>query len=412
MSSFVDTIIVGAGPAGLAAGAHLAAAGRDHVVLERGQVGETWRTQRWDAFRLNTPAWMTGLDGDPDRFGTAGDLVASLERRAAVLPVREGVAVREVRRERGGGYRVVTDEGILGCANVVAASGAQCVPRVPAVAGRVAGRRIEHLHVADYRSAAELPAGGALVVGSGQSGAQIAEDLLASGRRVLVATSRVPRAPRRHRGRDVTAWWRDMGVLDEARDAVDPAARGGTQPLIAGGRTISLQGLARQGAELLGRLVAADGPRLRFAGDPVDHARAGDEAAAARRAQIDAWIAARGIDAPAHVADPAEAPLRRDEVRERAALDLRAAGVSAVIWATGFGGDFGWLRMPIHEPGGGPLHHGVATPSPGLYVLGLPWLVRRVSGAVYGIERDAALVAQAIAGRERRVAAERHAVGA
>jgi putative flavoprotein involved in K+ transport len=400
----IETVVVGGGPAGLAVSSHLADAGREHVVLERERVGETWRTQRWDSFRLNTPGWMTGLP-DADAFGTARDLVVALERRAASLPVREGIAVRAVWRERGGGYLVAAGDEVIRAENVVAASGAQRVPRLPAVADHVTGRGVEHLHVADYRRASDLPDGAVLVVGSGQSGAQIAEDLLAAGRRVLVSTSRVPRTPRRYRGRDVMAWWRDMGVLDDPPSAAGRGSIGSGQPLIAGGRSLSLQRLARSGAELLGRLADADGTQLSFAGDPVDHARFGDEKAAGRRAQIDAWIAANGIDAPAD--EPSalvDAPLRRSEAPVRPAIDLRAEGVGAIVWATGFTGDFGWLRMPIHEPGGGPIHRGVATPSAGLYVLGLPWLTRRVSSAVWGIERDAALVAQAIAARSGAVA--------
>jgi putative flavoprotein involved in K+ transport len=392
-----ETVVVGGGPAGLAVSSRLAAAGREHIVFERGRVGDTWRTQRWDRFRLNTPGWMTGLP-DADGFGTANDLVAALERRAAPLPVREGIAVRAVWRERGGGYLVSAGDRVVRAENVVAASGAQRVPRMPAVASQVSGRGIEHLHVADYRSASGLPPGAVLVVGSGQSGAQIAEDLLASGRRVLLATSHVPRAPRRHRGRDTMAWWRDMGVLDDA----PPSGRAyGAQALIAGDRELSLQGLARRGAILLGRVADADGTRLRLSGDPLEHAAFADAEVASRRTRIDEWIAATGADAaPATPLDLlVDAPLRRAEAPLRPEIDLQDEGVGSVIWATGFGGDFGWLRMPIHEPGRGPIHRGVETPGAGLFVLGLPWLTRRTSGSIWGIERDAELVATAITER-------------
>ena len=409
MSGRVETVVVGAGPSGLAVSERLAGAGRDHVVLERGRVGDTWRTQRWDGFRLNTPGWMTGLPGDPDGFGTARDLVAALERRAAGLPVREGIAVRAVWRERGGGYLVAAGDEVIRAANVVAASGAQRVPRTPAIAASVAAD-VQQLHVAEYRNAAALADGAVLVVGSGQSGAQVAEDLLAAGRRVLVATSKVPRTPRRHRGRDITAWWQDMGILLDPPPADRPPV---TQPLIAGGREISLQSLARSGAELLGRLVEADGLRLRFAGDPCEHAAYADAAAIARRSQIDEWIAGAGVDAaPAASSLQVDAPLRRSEAPLRPEIDLATEGVGAVIWATGFTGDFGWLRMPIHEPAGGPIHRGVTTPSPGLFVLGLPGLTNRMSGAVWGIEHDAALVADAIAERGGRQAAPAVAVAA
>jgi putative flavoprotein involved in K+ transport len=406
----VGTVVVGGGPAGLATSAHLAAAGLDHVVLERGRVGETWRTQRWTSFRLNTPGWMSGL-ADPDRFGTARDLVDALERRAATLPVREGVGVRGVWRRRGGGYLVATDEEVLLAENVVAASGAQRVPRIPRVADDVTAHGVEHLHVADYRDPAALPPGAVLVVGGGQSGVQIAGDLLAAGRRVYVATSPVPRVPRRYRGRDITEWWRELGRLETPSGEVSDAIRHSAQPLVGPVRpatppgdgsdgSLSLQRLARAGAVLLGRLVAASGAHLFFDGDPVEHAARGDAAAARQRAMIDAWIAAAGVAAPAP--EPDDPPLRRGEAPERPVLDLRAEGIGTVLWATGFGGDFGWLRMPILQPSGLPIHRGVATAGPGLFTVGLPWLTMRTSGTLYGIERDAAAVAVHIATRAQR----------
>ena len=399
MTRRYGTIVVGGGPAGLATSAHLAAAGHDHIVLERGRVGDTWRTQRWDSFRLNTPGWMNGLH-DADGFGTAADLVAALEARAAGLPVREGVAVRRVWRQRGDGYLVATDDEVLVADQVVAASGAQRVPYIPPVANSMIGRSVEHLHIADYRSADDLVPGAVLVVGSAQSGGQVADDLLRAGRRVLVATSPVGRVPRRHRGRDIMAWWRDMGRFDAPASSVDEQSRRAAQPLIAGDASLSLQSLARSGAELLGRLASADGARLYFTGEAVEHARTGDEMAARQRALVDAWLAESGRSAPP--AEPDEAPLTYEEAPRRPVVDLRAAGVRTVIWATGFRGDYGWLRMPILDTTGLPLHRGVETMSRGLFVVGVPWQRVRSSGNLYGIERDAEIVASAIAGAERR----------
>src|SRR5688572_30882995 len=225
MSRRIGTVVVGAGPAGLATSERLAAAGHDHVVLERGRIGDTWRTERWDAFRLNTPNWMNGLDDDPHGFGTAADLVARLESRAASLPVEEGVEVGAVWRRRGGGYLVAAGDDVWESDHVVAASGAMRVPYLPSVSDHVTGLGVEHLHSADYRRPADLPDGAVLVVGSGQSGAQIALDLRESGRRVPPATSLVPRGPRRYRGRDIMEWARDFGMLDQPAEEIEEQER-------------------------------------------------------------------------------------------------------------------------------------------------------------------------------------------
>ena len=395
MSERVSTVVVGGGPAGLAASEHLARAGHDHVVLERGRVGDTWRTQRWDGFLLNTPGWMSGLD-DADGFGTAADLVESLEGRAAFLPVQEGVEVGGVWRRRGGGYLVAAGDTVYECEHVVAASGAQRVPYLPSVSDAVTGLDIEHLHVADYRRPGDLPGGAVLVVGAGQSGGQIAMELLRAGRRVLLATSTVPRMPRRYRGRDVMEWGSELGTLLQPADEVAPSLRGLPQLLIAGGESLSLQSLARSGGELLGRLSAADGSRLWFSGDPVEHAAFADAMWAKQRARIDDHIARHGSDAPDGEDDIA--PLTSAEAPGRSWLDLHEEEVTSVIWASGFRGDFGWLKMPILDERGRPLHRGVATHSPGLFTIGVPWQTTRMSAALWGIRHDAELVAQAITG--------------
>jgi putative flavoprotein involved in K+ transport len=234
-------VIVGAGPAGLAASSRLARAGSAHVVLERGRVGSSWRTQRWDSFRLNTPRWANRvpgkfLDGPRDSFVTAGDLVAAFERLAARLPVVEGAEVFSARRSEAR-WRVDTSRGPLLADAVVVASGFQSVPRRPGYASALPSE-IAQLHAADYRRPGEL-GDGVLVVGGGQSGVQIAEDLLDAGKRVYVATSRVGRLPRRYRGRDAYEWLRDNGQLDLPRHEADPATIAATPPQVSGGRTLS-----------------------------------------------------------------------------------------------------------------------------------------------------------------------------
>jgi putative flavoprotein involved in K+ transport len=385
MSHRTDAVVVGAGFAGLAASAALAQRGVDHVVLERDRVGETWRSQRWDSFRLNSVRHMSGLRGDG--FAPASELIAELERRASALPVREGVAVRRVWRRRGGGHLVVTSEGVIETPVVIAASGGHRVPRLPGVASSVSGRGIEHLHTADYRNAAALVDGAVLVVGSGQSGVQIADDLLRSGRRVYLATSRVGRMPRRHRGRDTQEWLADMGFFDAPR----PAEGRERPPQVGGGHSISLQSLARGGAVLLGRLLGADGTRLRLGDELGEHVRYADGFAEMLRSRIDAWIAGRGVDAAPAEPDPTDAPL--GPMSWPRSLDLRAEGITTVIWATGFGGDFGWLTMPILRPDGRPFQRHGVTPAEGIYTVGVPWQSRRGSAVLLGIERDAGDIA-------------------
>ena len=379
---FHDTVVVGAGAAGLAVSRHLTDAGHDHVVLERGEVGESWRSQRWDSFHLNTPLFMNRLPGAPavgrdvPGFLSRAQYVATLADYAESnrLPVRTGVTVLEV--EDAGACRVVrTDRGTIACRELVAASGAQSRPRRPAVALPVAA-----MHSADYRNAAALPEGAVLVVGGAQSGLQIAEDLLEAGRRVLLATSRVGRWPRRYRGRDITVWLDESGYLDATREARAAVGKAPTQAQISGtrgGHTLSLQQLAREGATLLGRFMGFEDGALHFAGDLRENARFADEMSARAKLMVDEHIQRRGIDAPAAEPDPAEAPEPGLPAGD-AALDVRRAGIGAVIWATGFESGEAWL-------GGTPAHR-----------IGVPWLPKRKSGNLHGIREDSALVAEAV----------------
>ena len=405
MFTTVTTAIVGAGPAGIAVSEQLSAVGHDHVVLERGDVGETWRSQRWDGFRLNGPNWMSAIPGPPGAFGSREDIVASLEQRARVLPVQGFTAVEDVRAHRAG-YLVSTSSGTLIARNVVLAGGAQNVPSVPAFA-RGLSASIEQLHAAGYIQPDALPDGRVLVVGSAQSGVQIAEELLEAGREVLLATSHVGRVPRRHRGRELFDWWREMSMLETPRAEAQPHELAGALPQLSGthgGHTVSLQQLAREGVMLLGRLQGVDGARATFADDLAANVALGDFVSARVRSAIDGHIAATGQPAMSQVDDPAEASL--EDLRAPASLDLRAIGVSTVIWATGFRGDFSWLRVPVLDERGLPRQRDGVTPAAGLYVLGLPWMTHRSSGNLWGVRRDAAAIAARILdrGEERRAA--------
>ncbi|MCU0477783.1 MAG: NAD(P)/FAD-dependent oxidoreductase [Chloroflexi bacterium] len=402
----LETIVVGAGQAGLAASWHLARRGMEHVVLEREGIGDTWRTQRWDSFTLNTPAWMNRLPGieadlgPRDGFPSGTAWVAHLEEYAGHfgLPVRTGIEVIALKRIPDGTFAVRTrgeDEPILARA-VIVASGVQREPRIPGLAADLP-REILQLHTAQYRSPGMLPPGAVLVVGAAQSGGQIVEDLLDAGRVVHLATSRVPRVRRRTLGRDTLEWLVPAGFMDLPTERVaDPAERHAPQPLTSGvgrrGHTLSLQWLEARGARLLGRLRAVDGGRLRFDDDLGANIRFGDETSAQATRNIVEGLAAAGLDGglPPLEDDPADVPHPDpDAVHGPTHLDLADAGISTVIWATGFRPSMAWLPAGLLDERGALRHAGGVTAVPGLCALGFPWLRTRGSGIVYGLGRDA-----------------------
>jgi putative flavoprotein involved in K+ transport len=391
----IDAAVVGGGPAGLAASVALADRGIDHVVLERDRVAATWRAQRWDSFRLNTAGWMNSMLGPQprDAYATGQEVVRGLEKFAAGCPVRESVRVARLTHARDG-WALATDDGELRARAVVVATGDQNLPRVPELAHRLPDR-IAQLHTADYRGPGQLPGGAVLVVGSGQSGCQIAEDLLISGgRRVILATSPVGRVPFRHRGRDTLEWLVEAGFMDQRpRDLPDPSVMREPVPVIAPGRGLSLPALARAGATLVGRPVGVDGERVAFDGSLAANVAAGDAFAARVRAVVDELIGRRGLDAPPAEPDEHDVPVDLDPP---AVLDLRTEEVGAVVWCTGFGGDFCWLDPALVGADGEPRHSDGAAPAPGLWYLGLRWLRRRSSGILLGFPGDAAWVAGAV----------------
>jgi putative flavoprotein involved in K+ transport len=411
----IDSVVIGAGQAGLGVSRELVERGIEHVVLEQGRIGETWRSQRWDAFALNSPAWMNRLPGDaaparPDDFPSAPEFAVGLERYAFRhrLPVHESVTVRSLDLGfRGDGLSVATDAGVLHSRSVVVASGGARVPRVPAMAAAMSASFLQ-LHAAGYRSADELPTGPVLVIGGGQSGVQIAEDLLHAGRRVFLATSTVSRLPRRYRGRDAFAWLVDDGFFDERpTEATAP-----TNPQIsgaAGGHTLSYQHLERLGAVLLGGVAGMSGSRVTLRPDLARNLLFADAASAALRSRIDAHIARWGIDAPEPGADPADEPYPgRSIPRPPLELELRRAGVATVIWAVGFDADTGFVPPPVVSGRGEITQRDGATAVPGLFVVGQSWLRSRRSGTIYGVAADAPhvadLVTRRLAAGQRRAA--------
>jgi putative flavoprotein involved in K+ transport len=411
-----DTVVVGAGQAGLGLSLLLQRDGRQNIVFERGRIGESWLSQRWDSFRLNTLNSMNVLPGlpyegpEPDGFWSRDELVGYFQRYVEhfALPVKTGVTVVSVEQcERHGPFIVRTttdgheDEPVLS-RSVVVAAGSQRKPRFPAIRSRLPGN-IAQLHTGDYRNAAALANGAVVVVGSGQSGCQIAEDLLSAGRTVYLCTSKVGRAPRRYRGQDLLKWWADMKVLDATYAGLeDKSMSRAAQPQVSGvgrrGHTVSLQELARLGAVILGRLLDVETDTLVLGDEAAAHVRFADEFSKTIKEGVDAYLAAAGITPPPLEADPADAadpgaesvsPVRR--------LNLRETGVSTVIWATGFTGDFGWLHLPVLDDEGRPIHQWGVSPVQGLYFIGLPWLSSRKSGIICGIEEDARHISGEIA---------------
>jgi putative flavoprotein involved in K+ transport len=411
----IDSLVIGAGQAGLGVSRELVERGIEHLVLEQGRIGESWRAQRWDSFALNSPAWMNRLPGDaapaaPDEFPSSRQFVVGLERYAFRhrLPVREGVAVRWLERGSTDDWlAVATGDGVLEARSVVVASGGARVPRVPAMASELTGSILQ-VHTADYRSAARLPEGAVLIIGGAQSGVQIAEDLLQAGREVFLATSAVGRLPRRYRGRDAFAWLVDDGFFDEplanATAAPNPQISG-----VAGGHTLSYQHLERLGVVLLGGAADMSGQRVLLRDDLARNIAFADAVSAEQRARIDAHIARSGADAPPPEADAADAPYPMRSVPQAPReLDLRHAGVGTVIWATGFDPDTGFVRAPVVGDNGQIAQRDGATAQPGLLAMGQPWLRTRRSATVYGVVADAPHVADLVARRlapRRRLAA-------
>ena len=411
MTQQIDVVIIGGGQAGLALSYYLTQQGRTHVVLERGRVAETWRSQRWDSFTLVTPNWMTQLPGfpyegeDPDGFLPHDEIVITLERYAQSFhaPLRCGVQATAVRlRPEGDGYLVETSDGAFEAANVVLATGGFPVPRLPRASAAIPVN-IMQLHSSQYRKPQRLPSGAILVVGSGQSGSQIAEELHQSGRQVYLCVSRCGRSPRRYRGKDVMWWVNQMGGYDRTVDSLpSPAARFVCHPDLSGkdgGHEINLRQLARKGVVLLGRLQEVQGNHVILAPDLEENLARADALAAQLTHAIDDYVLRTGMAVPEEsmIDDPTSKWVPPAEPIPE--VDLYAAGISTVIWATGFRLDFGWVHVPVFDAAGSPLHQRGITSSPGLYFLGLPWLYKEKSALLFGIGEDAAFLASAIAAR-------------
>jgi putative flavoprotein involved in K+ transport len=413
MPEQVEAIVIGGGQAGLAISYYLTQQGRPHVVLEQAaQVVPAWRHGRWDSFTLVTPNWSVRLPGfpyqgdDPDGFMPGGDVVRHLERYAASFqaPVRCGVQVTAVDPAQDGqGYRVSTADGATYAATtVVVATGSFQFPKPTPFRGALPPEIVQ-LHSSHYRNPHALPPGAVLVVGSADSGCQIAEELNESGHRVYVCVGRAIRGPRRYRGKDAFFWAITLGRLAQTADQLPaPSARFAPNPQLSGkygGHTINLHQFARNGVTLLGRLVGVEGHCIALAPDLHENLANADQASENFKQAVDAFIRRTGMDVPEPESDPVD-EMRSDAGRYApATLDLQAAGITTVIWATGYGFDYSWVHLPVVDDYGFPVQQRGVTRFPGLYFLGMHLLYNRTSGILLGVGEDAAHIAAAIAAR-------------
>lgn len=405
-SEEVEVLVVGGGQAGLAMSEHLTAGGVPHLVLERGRVAERWRSERWDSLVANGPAWhdrFPGMEFDdlgPDEFAgkeRVADYFAAYAEKIAA-PVRTGVEVTSVRRLDGRpGFRAETSEGAVRARFVVAATGPFQRPVIPPLVPADAGNGPVQLHSHGYRNPDQLPPGGVLVVGAGSSGVQIADELLRAGRQVYLSVGPHDRPPRRYRGRDFV-WW--LGVLGKW-DALTPP-QGAEHVTIAvsgahGGATVDFRDLAARGMTLVGRTTGFDAGTVRFAPDLADTITAGDANHLALLQEADAYVARNGLDLPEEPGAHVLGPLPAAATDPLPGLDLAAAGVGTVLWATGYALDYGWLQVDTFDQQGRPQHRRGVAAEPGLYFLGLPWLSRRGSSFIWGVWHDARYLADQIA---------------
>jgi putative flavoprotein involved in K+ transport len=404
MSSLeIEVLVVGAGQAGIAMSEHLGLNGVPHLVVERDRIAQRWRSWRWDSLVANGPAWHDRFPGqefnvEPDAFAgkeqVADYFVSYAEKIDA--PIRTGVEVTSVRKNHGRpGFRVETSDGSIEARHVVAATGAFQRPVIPPVVPEYAG--IHQIHSSSYHNPQQLPDGAVLVVGGGSSGVQIADELQRSGRRVYLAVGPHDRPPRSYRGRDF-CWW--LGVLGKWDASAPP--RGAEHVTIAvsgaqGGHTVDFRTLASTGITLLGMAGPYDSGVMRFAADLRQNIENGDGSYLSMLDEADGYITLNGLDLPEEpqarllAADP---DCLTSPILE---LDLAAAGVNSIIWATGFAYDYSWLQVDAFDENGKPNHQRGISSEPGVYFLGLPWLSRRGSSFIWGVWHDAKYLADQIA---------------
>jgi len=401
----VQTLIIGGGQAGLVMSHRLTQRGLPHLVVERHRIAERWRSERWDGLRFQFPNWSVNLPAfsfphsDPDGFAATGEIVDFIEAYAAFVapPIRCGVAVTRLRRGDGAsGFVAEISGGMIEADNIVVATGPYQRAVIPDL---LRDHAIFQVHASRYQNPEQLPAGAVLVVGSGASGAQITEELCRAGRRVYLSVGAHTRLPRRYRGRDLIWWLEQMGI-----DQTPVEARGSSRllPLITGaygGHTIDFRRFAADGVTLLGRVAAARDGILDIAPDLSRSLAEGETTYFTFLDMVDAHVQQHGLKMPEDLAARAVLPDPPCVTEPLRRLDIGGDGIGAVIWATGYGLDFGWIDVPVLDARGEPRHRHGITEVPGLYFLGLQWLSKMKSSFLSGVGDDAAVLADHIAAR-------------
>jgi putative flavoprotein involved in K+ transport len=407
-----DVIVVGGGFAGISASYYFQKQGLSHLVFERGKIAESWRSLRWDSFMLNSTNKLNLLPGqdcgenDPDGFVSAKALSELMERHVKEhqLPVAENSKVISIEKQDDLFHVSVIKKGNKEnylSKQVLIASGASNEIKTLPVSKNISAE-IEQLHSSQYRNVDQLPGGAVLVIGSAQSGIQIANDLLCSGRKVFLATSKVARIPRWYRGRDIFYWLEDLSFFDLTPEEVaDPEVFTLKPPQIAGGdngrNTISLQSLAKKGLVILGRLDIADGDDLYFQSNAAEHIRFADQSSGRIKEMIDEFISKENISAPAPHNDDADIPDTECLCASAiASLNLKEHNINSIIWATGFNPDYSYIKLPVFNAEGKLKHKNGIPEIPGIYFLGYPWLLSRKSAILFGIAEDAAFITDII----------------
>ncbi|HEX9100008.1 MAG TPA: NAD(P)-binding domain-containing protein [Candidatus Dormibacteraeota bacterium] len=401
MIESVDVAVVGGGQAGLATSWYLTQAGADHVVFEAGRVAETWRSRRWDSFCLVTPNWAVKLPGvgyagpEPDGFMSRAQLVGFFESWAASFrpPLQENTIVSRLEADSDGRFLLSLGDRQVRARSVVVASGSYQKAHRPAGAETLPAT-LHQVLAEDYGSPAKLPPGNVLIVGSGQTGCQLAEELHEAGRKVFLACGRCPWAPRRIGGRDLIWWFRESGYIDRTPDQLpSPAARLVGNPQATGhggGHDLHFRTLHAMGVELLGRFLGSEGSTLHFADDLAASVDFGDARWAEIRGYIDACCARTGMPRPVYDLPP---PMR---IKTRTGLDLGREGIGTVIWTSGYRPKYGWVELPVFDSMGFPIQTDGATSVPGLYFVGVHWMRKLKSAILAGVGEDAEIVARQI----------------